>query len=281
MSRKVVPLRSAIAELVQPGANVAIGGWGVANVPMALIRELIRQKIQLGCVMGNCLGVDMLASAGLGSRYLTGLMGTYLHGPFPSLLRLRNEGTPVEVVDASYLGMGFMAAALGMAHYLLPESWHSSAYVTESDSWRHVMLPNGKEVLAVPPIQPDVALVHCQEADVAGSGLFRGSVFHDFWMAMAAKTVIIQVETVLEGGPMARGGIGQLPAHVVDAVVEVPMGCHPCSSHRYYNHDDLHIRAYLRAASSTEGAVEYLEVFVHSVEDDLSYQARVREPWAI
>lgn len=281
MRRKVMSARSAIAELFVAGATVAIGGWAVANVPMALTRELIRQGTRLGCVVGNCIGVELVASAGLSDRYVTGLAQVFPYGTFPSLARLREEGGNVAIVDACYLGMAFMAAALGMAHYLLPGPWHSSPYAAESVHWRHVQLPEGTECLAVPAIKPDVALVHCQEADAEGNALFRGAPFHDLWLALASRRVIVQAETIVEDGIFSSSVGVRLPASVVDAVVEAPMGCHPCSSHRYYNHDDLHIRAYFRAASTSEGASEYLQVFVRSADDEGSYQARAREPWAI
>ncbi len=272
----------AAAEMVPAGAVVAVGGWGVANVPMALVRELIRQKVHLGAVMGNSLGVEMVASAGLADRYTTGLLAVCPYGPFPSLARLRAQGGLVEAVDASYLGMAFMAAALGMPYYLLPRSWHASPYMSECSSWQHIQVDQAAESLGVRAAPPDVAIVHCQEVDESGNAVFLGAPFHDFWMAMAAERVIVQAEALLEGAVLGRrAGMAVIPASAVEVVVEAPMGCHPCSSHRYYNHDDMHLRAYFRTAATPEGASEYLQVFVHSVPDDLSYQAKAREPGAV
>jgi glutaconate CoA-transferase subunit A len=62
----------------------------------------------------------------------------------------------------------------------------------------------------------------------------------------------------------------------VSAVVPVTFGCHPCSSHRYYNYDDVHLRLYMEAAATEEGFAEYMQRFVYGPEDQEDYMRRVQ-----
>ena len=53
-------------------------------------------------------------------------------------------------------------------------------------------------------------------------------------------------------------------------------GCHPTSSHRYYNYDDVHLRLYLKAAATEEGFAAYMRDYVLGPEDQDEYMRRVQ-----
>ena len=126
-------------------------------------------------------------------------------------------------------------------------------------------------------IRPSVALIHCQQADEFGNGIFKGSPFSDRLIAMAADTVIMQVEGLVNNNQVlkypAQTGI---PAFRVSAVVPVNFGCHPTSSHRYYNYDDVHLRLYLKAAATQEGFDEYMQNYVLRPQDQDEYMRYVQ-----
>jgi len=134
-----------------------------------------------------------------------------------------------------------------------------------------------RRYLALQAIRPAVALVHCQQADEFGNGVFKGSPFCDKLVARASETVLMQVEGLIDNNQVlkypAQTGI---PAFQVDAVVPVTFGCHPASSHRYYNYDDVHLRLYLKAASSEEGFAGYMRDYVRGPEDQEEYMRRVQ-----
>src|SRR5205823_1479752 len=113
---------------------------------------------------------------------------------------------------------------------------------------------------AVQSIRPSVALLHCQQADEYGNGIFKGSVFNDKLLALAAGTVLLQVEGLVDNNQILKYPLQTgIPAMLVDAVVPVNFGCHPTSSHRYYNYDDVHLRLYLKAAPTEEGFQVYMK----------------------
>jgi len=72
-----------------------------------------------------------------------------------------------------------------------------------------------------------------------------------------------------------------IPSMRVSAVVPVNFGCHPTSSHRYYNYDDVHLRLYLKAAATEEGFAEYMKQYVLGPEDQEEYMRRVQnQDWS-
>jgi len=42
-----------------------------------------------------------------------------------------------------------------------------------------------------------------------------------------------------------------IPGYLVQAVVEVPYGAHPCACYTRYSHDEEHLREYIRCAELT------------------------------
>jgi glutaconate CoA-transferase subunit A len=121
----------------------------------------------------------------------------------------------------------------------------------------------GAEAYAVPALRPAVALLHCQEADPYGNGIAKGALFADLLFALAADTVILQVERIVEHTQILRAPQAvRIPGFRVAAVVQVNFGAHPTSSHRYYNYDDVHLKHYLRQAATAAGFAAYMEQYI-------------------
>ena len=111
------------------------------------------------------------------------------------------------------------------------------------------------------PLRPVVALIHARAADERGNVFFAGAHFTDRLMAMAAKTVIVQVERMVEGGELAaQPAESVLPGFLVTAVVVAPRGCLPTASHGAYAYDEPALRAYLNLARTEAGFAEYLQI---------------------
>ena len=66
------------------------------------------------------------------------------------------------------------------------------------------------------------------------------------------------------------------PGFRVSAVTPVNFGCHPTSSHRYYNYDDVHLRLYLKEAATEEGFAAYMKQFVLEPASQEEYMRRVQ-----
>ena len=92
------------------------------------------------------------------------------------------------------------------------------------------------------------------EADERGTFWLAGAPFTDRLMALAATTVIVQVERIVSTEEIARKPIGStVPGFLVSAVVMASGGCRPTASHGNYTYDEPAVKDYLRQARTTEG----------------------------
>jgi glutaconate CoA-transferase subunit A len=289
---RVLALEEAVSTLVPDRAeSLWVGGMHMHNVPMTLVRECIRQGKRFETLYAgpsSSLAADLLLGAGLVERVLVGYIGFEHLGLAPAFRRaaLRNV-PPVEVidVDSGSLLLGLQAGASGQPFAPLPKGIEQTGLIASAqDFYRKTADPfTGGDAYVVPAITPAVALLHCQQSDEFGNGIFKGSPFSDRLAAMASGTVLLQVEGLVDSAqvlisPQQTG----IPAFLVDAVVQVNFGCHPTSSHRYYNFDDVHLRLYIQSANSEQGFNDYLETYVYGPGGDHEeYMRRVQnQDWS-
>jgi glutaconate CoA-transferase subunit A len=281
---KVTSTDVAIALLPAQSESLWVGGMHMHNVPMALVRELIRHGKRfetLYAAPSASMAADLLIGAGLVDRVVLGYVGFEHIGLAPALRRAAESGSQVDIMeaDSGSLMLALQAGACGQPFAVLPEGLHRTDLPGASPDWyRTVADPfTGEERLTVPAVRPSVALIHCQQADEYGNGIFKGSVFTDRLLAFGADRVLMQVEQLVGNNqiikyPQQTG----IPAFLVHSVVPVNFGCHPTASHRFYNYDDVHIRLYLKAASTDEGFAEYMRHFVLGAESQEEYMRRVQ-----
>ncbi len=269
---KLVPLQQAIRDFVPAHvASLVVGGMHLHNMPMALVRELVRQRdgrqidrLLAGPAQG--LAADLLIGAGLVREALVSYIGFEHLGLAPAFRRAVESGAlGVQDVEAFGLMEAVRAGAGHLPFATLPAALGRTDLPRQNPAfYRPIKDPfSGAEVYAIPALCPQVALIHCQEADAYGNGIFKGSVFSDRLFALAADTVILQVERIVEHTQILRApqGVG-IPGFRVAAVVQVNFGAHPTSSHRYYNYDEIHLRHYLKQAATAAGFAAYLTHYV-------------------
>jgi glutaconate CoA-transferase subunit A len=115
------------------------------------------------------------------------------------------------------------------------------------------------DVLVIPPIRPDVTLMHVQEADEEGNLRIFGSPYEDLLMAKAAKRVIATAERIVPRERLIeQPELTALPGFLVDLVVEAPRGSWPTSCAGEYGYDRDHLSAYVAAAKSAEGFDQFI-----------------------
>src|SRR5207247_4375181 len=99
-------------------------------------------------------------------------------------------------------------------------------------------------VYAVPPLKPDVTIVHAQRADAEGNAQIWGVLGCQKEAAFAADRVIVVVEELV-GEDVIRRDPNRtiIPGLIVDAVVVEPRACHPSYAQGYYDRDNrLHLQ---------------------------------------
>jgi glutaconate CoA-transferase, subunit A len=273
---KLLPLSEAVERYVPDGVGLlCVGGMHLHNNPMALIREVVRQRRTMRRLLTSpcgALNADLLVGAGLVAEITTSYVGFEHLGLAPCFRRAAESGTiRILECDEAYITHGLYAGAGGLAFIPLPAGLETSdipkvnpeSYAMTTDPF------TGGQVLVGAPLLPDVALLHAYQADERGNAVLAGAHFVDRLMAFAAKTVLLQVERVVSTEEIASHPPGTtIPGFLVQAMVEVVGGCHPTASHGAYDYDEEQVMLYLSMTRNDEGVAEYLEQYVTGVTED-------------
>jgi glutaconate CoA-transferase subunit A len=267
---KLADLETAVA-MVRPGATVALGGGLSARLPMALVRGLIRAGIGDLHVVGSAhsLDVDLLAAAGAISVCEESYVGYEQdHGLAPAFRRAAEEGS-LEARESccDTILTQLRAAEMGLS-FLPVHGVKGTDIEGLHPEYTRVTCPfTGHEYVAVPPLAPDVALVHAPIGDRAGNLHIEQPYVLDERFAVASAMVVATVDRIVSTDEVAAAGI-VIPYYRVAAVAEAPFGAHPSSCYPGYSYDRAHLATWVAAARTAEGAEGYLHHFVTGVDED-------------
>jgi len=132
----------------------------------------------------------------------------------------------------------------------------------------------GEVLVAVPPLIPDVALLHAPMGDSQGNLYLDQPYVLDERFAAASRSVIATVDHIVDTDELVKHGV-TIPGYFVQAVVEVPFGAHPASSYPNYAYDRNHMSLYVKAAGSDESAQAYINEWVLAPGGEETYRDRV------
>ncbi len=276
---EIISLREAIGELLPDGAAVAMEGF-THLIPVAAGHEVIRQgKRDLTLIrMTPDVIYDQMIGAGCARRLVFSWGGNPGVG---SLHRLRDAvengyPTPLEIEEHSHAGMAtrYTAGASGLPFGIL--RGYLGTDLVDRTNVATIESPfDGEEVAAVPALNPDVAVIHAQQADRRGNVGLWGITGVQREVALASNSVVVTVEEVVDELDL-RGPNGVvLPSWVVDAVAEVPRGSHPSYSMGYTHRDNSFYTSW-DAISRDRGLFEtWIETYVSGVDDFSTYLSAV------
>jgi acyl CoA:acetate/3-ketoacid CoA transferase alpha subunit/acyl CoA:acetate/3-ketoacid CoA transferase beta subunit len=291
---KVTSLAGAIRESVRPRDAVYLGG-SLAR-PNAAAFELVRQ------FHGTRPGLTVIAPAlanqhavlvrtGLVAKAITSLHGNTYPGPGPNLVFTEADRTgAVRFEDWSMLTLVLrLYAAATNAPFLPTRSLTGSDLGRELAEAGLLKLADdpfgaGGETALVPPLHPDVTIVHSLMADAAGNTVIPPPYYEDAWAAFAARRrVIVTTEKILPADVIrCHAHFVRVPGARVSWVCEVPFGSHPNQVpgelmpevSGYY--DDYEFLAELRAVSRDGQALdEWIKRWVLGVRDHEEYLAQI------
>jgi glutaconate CoA-transferase, subunit A len=228
---KIQPLPEAVASLVQDGSFVAIEGF-THLIPFAAGHELLRQGRQDLTVVR--LTPDILFDQMIGLGRVERIVFSYGGNPgVGSLHRFRDaieNGWPrsIELREHSHAGLA-NAYAAGASHlpFAVLRGYAGTDLPAHNDDIAFIECPfTGERLSAVRAINPDVAIIHAQQADRQGNVQLWGLSGVQKEAVLAAKHAIVTVEEIVdELTPRPRAIV--LPAWVLDAVCHVPNGSWP------------------------------------------------------
>lgn len=267
MQSKLVGLAEALAPLPD-GATVALGGNTLHRAPIAAVHELIRQgKRRLNIVKtAGSYDIDVLCGAGVVDTVTAGFVGfENVFGMAPLYRRSVEQGWVQACEHACYSVIaGLRAATQGVpfmpvAGLLESDVRVAQGFLTVADPY------SGQEVVAIQAIQPDLAIIHVQEADAQGNARIYGTLFEDLLMVTAARRVVLTAETIVDGEQFrAQPELTSISGFLVDAVVHAPRGAWPCSCAGLYDYDADYLAAYMAATKDVEAFQQFLEAQVGS-----------------
>jgi glutaconate CoA-transferase subunit A len=268
---------------LESGMTIGIGGWGPRRKPMALVRALYRSDLtDLTVVAWGGADVGLLARAGKIRKLVYAFVSLDSVPLEPNFQRARQGKTIPELVelDEGMFQTGLRAAAQRLP-FLPMRAGLGSDVMTNNPSLRTVTSPygDGEELVAVPALELDVALVHMNRADMHGNAAYLGpDPYFDDLFCMAAKRAYVSTEQVVDtagltvDSPVQRLLISRL---LVDGVVETPNGAHFTTCTPDYERDERFQRAYAAAASGSDDEWQtFHDRFLAG--DEAAYQAAVQ-----
>ncbi len=259
------------AALVPSGAIVALGGGLCARLPMALVRALVRSgRGELHLVgSAHSIDVDLLIAAGAVAVCEESYVGFEQDlGLAPAYRRAAETGA-IEVRESCCVTVLAQLRAAEMGVPFLPvRGIKGTDMVTLHPEYARVRCPfTGDELVVVPPLMPDVALLHAPIGDAAGNLHLDQPYVLDERFAHAARAVVATVDRLVDTAEVVAAGVS-IPGHVVAAVVEAPFGAHPASCYPGYGYDRPHLAGYVAAAAAGgDRLTGYLDRFVYVGED--------------
>jgi glutaconate CoA-transferase subunit A len=284
---KVATMRDAVAELVRNGDTVAIEGF-THLISFAAGHEIIRQgKRDLTLArMTPDLVYDQMIAAGVARKLIFSWLGNPGVGGLGAIRRRIEPATSggeaggpaglprLEIEEYSHFGMvgRYTAGAANLPFYPL-RSYFETDLPNANPLIRQVQSPYGDGVVyAVPPLKPDVTVVHAQRADANGNTQIWGLLGCQKEAAFAADRVIVVVEELVDEAVIrADPNRTIIPGLIVDAVVVEPYGAHPSYVQGAYDRDN---RFYIEwdAITRDEDALQaWLREWVLGVDDRAGY----------
>jgi len=278
MDKRMTP-DEVVAELAD-GMTIGIGGWGSRRKPMALIRAILRSPLKdLTIVSYGGPDVGLLASAGKIRRLVFGFV-TLDSIPFDPWFNRVREAGEIEVTeyDEGILGTGLSAAAQRLP-FLPTRAGLGSDVTVFNPELRTVRSPyeDGEELLAVPALNLDAALIHLNRADARGNAQYLGpDPYFDDLYALAATKSYVSVEKVVDTSELLAEGPVQsllLNRASVDGVIETPRGAHFTTAAPDYGRDERFQRHYAESAKDLDVWPGFVDRFLSGGE--ARYQAEV------
>jgi glutaconate CoA-transferase subunit A len=296
VSSKVTSLREAVAELVRDGDTVAIEGF-THLISFAAGHEIIRQRkrdLTLARLTPDLI-YDQMVAAGVARKLVFSWLGNPGVGSLHAIRRRVEAGGSTEAADGgsgepgagtpsleleeySHHGMigRYVAGAANLPFYPL-RSYFESDLPAANKNIRMVSSPFGEEtVYAVPPLKPDVTIVHAQRADTAGNTQIWGLLGVQREAAFAADRVIVVVEELVEEAIVrADPNRTAIPGLIVDAVVVEPFGAHPSYVQGYYDRDNAFYLAWEAISRDAAALDAWLAEWVYGLPDRAAYVGKL------
>jgi glutaconate CoA-transferase, subunit A len=271
---KLLPLSEAVSRNVKDGDTIYAAGF-THLIPYAAGHEIIRQGIQ-NLVLARAtpdLIYDQMVAAGCARKVIFSYMGNPGVGSL-RIVRGEIEAGNLEWEEYSHFSMisRLQAGATGLP--FMPMNPTAAGDLEQANPlYRKVIDPySGSEVVVVPALKPDVAIVHVQRADIQGNAHLWGIIGEQKEAAFAAERVILTTEEIVDEDVIRSDPNRTLiPGFIVDAVCLAPYCAHPSYTQGYYDRDNSFYLEWDEISKDRKTVQAYLDEWVYGVKDRAEY----------
>ncbi|MCP3733497.1 acyl CoA--acetate/3-ketoacid CoA transferase subunit alpha [Sphingomonas sp. RP10(2022)] len=258
----------AVVASLSDGMTIGIGGWATRRKPMALIRAILRSDLKdLTIVSYGGPDVGMLCAAGKVKKLVFAFVSLD-HYPLDPHFRAARQTGAIEVLelDEGMFHWGLRAAAMDLP--FLPTRIGIGTDIITQPGFRMVKSPydDGEELVAMPALRLDAALIHAHRGDAKGNLLtLSPDPFFDELFTRAAPKVYASVEQLVPTADLdieANARFALVERARITGVVEAPLGAHPTGAAPDYQIDLKALKTYVDSAASPEAWADYRARFV-------------------
>jgi acyl CoA:acetate/3-ketoacid CoA transferase alpha subunit len=273
---KTMSVRDAVSRFVHDGDFIASGGFGHVRVSMAIVYEIIRQKKRNLAMAGKTAVHDfdiLVASGCVNKAEVAYCFGHELRGLSPASRRMVENGQCKVVAETSNAGYQwrFLAGMMGIP--FIPSRNLLGTDTGDYSSCKVVKDPfSGKPINLIPAAYPDVAFIHVHRCDIYGNAQIDAILVEDFELSRCARKLILTTEEIIDNEAVRNEPWKTvIPFLVVDAIVKVPYGAHPCEMPGMYYYDEEHIAEWLTLSKTPQGVDRYFNKYVFGVDSFTDY----------
>lgn len=285
MRSKLMELKDAV-KLVPQGSSLALGGSICRRQPMAFVRELIRQGKSGLTIYGYPCGIatDMLCGVGAVRRVEAVYTGLFQFGMSYNFRRAVERGE-VEIRDYPEVAQAarYQAAAMNIDFIVTKDLLGTGMAKYNPEDIVEVISPfTGEKYHAVKAIKPDFTVLHEYYADEYGNVQWpdhRDADDLDMLFAKGSKRLIVTVEKIIPHNRITcNPNKTFIPHNWVEAVVEVPFGCHPAPCDAFYDEDDVHMALYQKYSKAGTWQEDYAKRYIYGTNDHWEYLDKAITP---
>ena len=279
--KEVIIDEKEAAGWLHDGMRLAIGGFINSLHPMVMVRQIIKKGIKDLVLIGtgnSGLDIDLLIGAGCVKKVITPCITAedlIAIGPMFRAYAQKGEIETWECDEAIFYS-GLRAAAAALPFMPCRAGLGTSLPVVNPDLKVFKDPIRGEDIIAVPPIEPELSIIHAGYADMYGNIQHVGSALNDAIYFPASDKIMVEVDKVISNEEIKRFP-EKTTIHTTDAIIRAPYGAHPYASPGFYLEDREHLKEYIEAAvtylkKNDRGPFDaYLEKYILKPETHADY----------